>query len=238
MPSRPEAAPSWILIPDLGEPGTSLDLSADEARYLARVCRVRPGERVTATDGRGAAATLLVLEVGRGVRARVEALDRAEPPRRAWVLCGCPEGRRADWLVEKLAELGIERFVPVDCARARWPATAGRPERLERLAAAGLRQSRRRWLMQVDPPTGLGAALAGLPGSAPRWWADAAGTRRASPASEGLSVGLIGPAEGLDEIERNSLAASGWTAIALADARLRCETAAVAWACWWAAGAS
>src|SRR5262245_60805725 len=130
MRSRAEgAAPSFLWVPELpGEPGP-IELSAEETHYVGRVCRVRPGDRVLATDGRGGLARLRVVSLGSRARAEVERIDRTERRRRALVLSGAPEGRRGDWLVEKLAELGIESWQPVDCERARW---AGGPPALER----------------------------------------------------------------------------------------------------------
>ncbi len=234
MRSRADATPSFLLLPEIPEPGAELVLPADEAHYAARVCRVRAGERVQATDGRGALATLAVLDVRGGVRARVEGRAVEAPRRAAHVLCGAPEGRRADWLVEKLAELGVGTLTLVDAERARWPAAA-RPERLERLAAAALRQSRRRWRLAIEGPRPLAAALAAL-GDGERWLADPEGERRPPVPGAGRTVGAIGPAEGFSEAERTSLVGCGFRLIALADARLRCETAAIAWASWWALG--
>jgi len=202
---------------------------------VARVCRARPGEHVEATDGRGALAVLRLTRVRGGVAAEVVSITRQEPGRGAWVLCGPPEGERADWLVEKLGELGILRFVPVDCDRASWKRARGRRARWGRLAVAALRQSRRLQLMALDEPIRLEQALADLPAEATLWLADASG---AAPAREpsgaaGLAVGLVGPAGGLTDRERELALRKGFRPVCLSDARLRTETAALAWGAWW-----
>jgi 16S rRNA (uracil1498-N3)-methyltransferase len=233
-----EAAPSFILVHELPEPGGRLTLPEDESHYLVRVCRVRPGERVSATDGRGGLAILRMLEGGRNAALEVDACERATPQRTAWVLAGSPEGTRGDWVVEKLAELGVAVFQPVDCERGGWEGMKGRQDRWQRLAAAALRQSRRRFLMQIRAPEPLEAAIDALPEGSPGWLADATGpvaSRIAAP-RDGLAVGLIGPAAGLAARERGLVSARGFRPIALSDGRLRAETAALAWACWWSAG--
>lgn len=202
---------------------------------MARVCRARPGDLVEATDGRGALAVLRLTQVRGDVVAELVSITREEPRRQAWVLCGPPEGERADWLVEKLAELGIVRFLPVDCDRAVWKRARGRRARWGRLAVAALRQSRRLHLMAVDEPVRLEQALADLPSEATLWLADASG---AAPAPErsgpaGLAVGLVGPAGGLTDRERVLAIRSGFRPVCLSDARLRTETAALAWGVWW-----
>jgi hypothetical protein len=67
--------------------------------------------------------------------------------------------------------------------------------------------------------------------------ADAEGERGAGSLGEvPLDRVAIGPASGFDPSEREALRNAGFTPICLASARLRTETAAVAWASLWAAG--
>lgn len=233
----PEAAPSLLLVEDLPGVGRRATLTEHESHYLTRVCRARIGDRASATDGRGALATVRLVSGGRSAVVEVERLERAEPARQAWVLAGPPEGERGDWMVEKLAELGVVAFQPLDCERGTWGRLAGRTERWRRVAIAALRQSRRRFLLEVRPPLALGEAVTSLPAGGERWLADpigpAAGSLRG--ASQGLSVGLIGPSAGLSAAERERVIEAGFAPISLSDGRLRTETAAMAWACWWAA---
>jgi len=232
-----DAAPALLYLPTLPAPGGRVALAAEDSHYVARVCRARVGESVEGTDGSGRRALLRLIEVRDGVTVEVESVADEPRGRRAWVLCGAPEGERADWLVEKLAELGIERFVPVDCSRAAWRLAAGRKARWERLAIAALRQSRRTRLLTVDEPAPLERALAALPETRSRWLADASGAVPVGPtAVSELSVVLVGPSPGLDEREREAVAAAGFRSLRLAEARLRTETAALAWAALWSSG--
>lgn len=235
---RADAAPSFILIPELPDPGGRVTLDAEESHYLLRVCRVRPGDRVSGTDGRGALATLRVIESGARAEVEVEACLRAQRTRTAWVLAGAPEGERGDWLVEKLAELGVGIFQPIHCERGRWEKTEARMERWRRLAVAALRQSRRRHLMDLRSPVSLDEAMATIPGKAVGFLADPSGAPAASipPPAAGEAAGLIGPAAGFSETEHVSIKSRGFQSMALADSRLRTETAALAWASWWASG--
>jgi 16S rRNA (uracil1498-N3)-methyltransferase len=234
-----DAAPALLYLPGLPEAGGRFELAAADAHYVARVCRAQVGERVEATDGRGARAALRLVEVRRGVVVQVEAVTLEPAGRSAWVLCGAPEGERADWLVEKLAELGIGRLLPVDSGRGRWRSASGRRARWERLAVAALRQSRRLRLMAVEEPAPLQEVLSSLPAGGSRWLADPSGAR----AAHGLGgsggdpvIGLVGPSGGFDEGERQAAFAAGFQPLCLSDARLRTETAALAWAAWWSAG--
>lgn len=228
------------MVEELPGPGARLVLPEDQSHYLTRVCRARTGDRVSATDGRGALATLRILEGGRAAKLEVERWERIERAREAWVLCGPPEGERGDWMVEKLAELGVAVLQPVDCERADWERLKGRAERWRRLTVAALRQSRRRFLLEVREPLPLAEALEGLGEGGARWLGDAAGPpgTTITPAGSGRSIGLLGPAPGLSDREREAVAGHGFVAICLSDGRLRTETAALAWASWWSAAAS
>jgi 16S rRNA (uracil1498-N3)-methyltransferase len=234
-----DAAPALLYLPGLPEPGARLELAAADAHYVARVCRARVGERVEATDGRGARAALRLVEVRRGVVVELEAVTREPALRQSWVLCGAPQGERADWLVEKLAELGVGRFLPVDTVRGRWRAASGRRARWERLAIAALRQSRRLHLMAVEEPAPLQQALSSLPPGSSCWLADLSGAvtgHGLAPTGVDPTIGLIGPSGGLDDGERQAALVAGFQPLRLSDARLRTETAALAWAVWWSAG--
>jgi 16S rRNA (uracil1498-N3)-methyltransferase len=232
-----DGAPSLVYVPDLATAGDEVTLPADEVHYLRRVCRVRPGERVRASDGAGLRAWLEVGSLERHSRARVHDRERDRPTRTAWVLCGAPEHHRADWLVEKLAELGVHVFQPLDLERARFDDARERRERWERLTIAALRQSRSAWRLEVREPLTLGAALATLPEGAERWVADPDGAMGARPAAA-ASIGVIGASQGFADHEAERLAAAGFQGIALSPNRLRTETAAVAWAAWWGAAGS
>jgi 16S rRNA (uracil1498-N3)-methyltransferase len=230
-----DAIPALLYLPSLPGPGESQVLPPPEAHYVARVCRARIGERLEATDGRGGLATLRVASLRGEVLVEVIAWTEQADPRRAWVLCGAPEGARGDWLVEKLAELGIERFQPVDCARGAWRKAAGRQARWERLAIAALRQARRVRLMRVEPVAPLPEVLARLPEGSARWLADAGGASLPSGVMDSteLSIGFIGPSGGLEGEERGQLLAVGMKPVRLSAGRLRTETAALAWGAWW-----
>ena len=138
-----ETSPSLLLVEDLPGVGRRVALPEDESHYLIRVCRARPGDRVSATDGRGALATLRMVEGGREAVVEVETCARSERTRVARVLCGPPEGERGDWMIEKLAELGVAVFQPLDCERGGWERMKGRAERWRRLAGRDPRRCSR-----------------------------------------------------------------------------------------------
>jgi len=236
MHSRAEAAPSWLYLSGLASLRAECTLEGDEAHYLARVVRARPGEQVHATDGAGLVVTFEVLESRPQVRLR-QVSSREQPLERELHLAvGAPEGERIDWLVEKAAELGATRLTPIDGERAAW--SDWRVGRLERLAIAGLRQSLSCHLLRLDAPIALTEWLSALPVEGERFEAARDGVSAAAhraPAA-GMSRIVIGPSSGFSSDERKRLSQGYFSPIAFASGRLRTETAGVVAAAWWAAG--
>ena len=232
----PEAAPSYLWIEELAPPGSRLELPPAEGRYLRTVCRAQPGELVTITDGRGGLARAEVATIGRVVFLEVRSIETRTRLREGRLLGGAPEGERADWLIEKLAELGIAVLQPVDFARARWRRAESRAPRWRRIALAALRQSRGTFALEIRAPAPLAQILEELPPEAERWVAEASGPRvpRAAGSDSRLSMGLVGPSAGLTGQELSTILGRGFRPIQLSDNVLRTETAALAWASWWA----
>ena len=228
-----DAAPSLVWAPELPDVGGTLELESDESHYVSRVCRARIGERLLATDGRGAVAETVLRATGRVVTAEVVSRTHRERSRVATLACGAPDGERGDWLVEKLAELGIARWQPVDCERGAWRGGATRLERWRRLARAALRQSRQAWEMEIAEPAPLEGFVRECDAGGTRWFADPEGVRRHGGSARETLV--VGPAEGLSPAERAFLAGQGFEAISLGPSRLRTETAAICAAALWQA---
>jgi len=237
MRSAAEAAPSLLDVPAQRTLGARFALEDEEARYVTRVVRAREGEQVTASDGAGLVATLRIEQLKPALVVVLDSASEHPRPPSARVLCGAPEGERGDWLVEKLAELGVTDLQPVDTERERWPAR--REARWERLAVAALRQSRAAWRMSIHPALGLSDAMAAAREPV-RWLADSEGESAAGllEGAGGPAAAAIGPAPGFSEPERKALRGSGFTPVRLAVRRLRTETAALAVAALWAAARS
>lgn len=230
-----DAAPAFVLLDRLPAAGEELRVEGDEAHYLSRVVRARAGERVTATDGAGTIATLEVLESRPEVRLLGVSSRIVERPSPRTIWCGAPEGDRADWLVEKLAELSVAHLVLVDFERSAWERASARLERWKRLTAAGLRQSQSAFRMTISAPVGLPGLLAVLPPAFAGAMALPGATLAIgdAPRPAGGVTGVVGPSPGFSAGEVKLLQEAGFIPVSLGPSRLRTETAAMAMAvCW------
>jgi 16S rRNA (uracil1498-N3)-methyltransferase len=128
------------------------DLDEVDRHHLTSVLRLRPGEVVSVTDGRGGwrpcrvgAGGALVPE-GDIVRTR-----RPQPP--VTVGFAPVKGDRPEWAVQKLTELGVDRIVVLVAERSvvRWEGERGSRhlDRLRSVAHQAAMQSRQLWLPEV-----------------------------------------------------------------------------------------
>ena len=200
----------------------ALALSADDDHHLARALRLRPGERVSASDGRGNWRWCRWTADGLDADGHLQFEPRPSPP--LTVGFALVKGDRIiDWIVQKLTEIGIDSIVPVTTQRCvvRWDSrhAAENLQRMQRIARAAAMQSRRVWLPSVEPVAPLATVLA-RPGARA---ADASGDWL--PAAPPLEVSLIvvGPEGGWEATERDGFVRP----IRLGTQVLRTDTAAI-----------
>lgn len=134
----------------------------------AQVRRVQPGDALWLFDGSGREWPAEVVAMGRSrVDVRLgaaQAVDR-ELPLAVTLALGMPANERMDALVEKAAELGAARLVPLVCERSVLRLDGERAEKKRQhwqaVAIAACEQSGRARLMRVEAPQPLARALAG-----------------------------------------------------------------------------
>src|SRR5439155_11117754 len=94
-------------------------LNAAEAHHLRDVLRLPVGTVVEVFDDSGHVAGAAISHSDeRHVRVVVQALHEAAVTPALTVAAAVPKGERADWMVEKLSELGVDRFIPLVTARS------------------------------------------------------------------------------------------------------------------------
>ncbi|MDA8045580.1 MAG: RsmE family RNA methyltransferase, partial [Actinomycetota bacterium] len=159
-------AAAHVVVGDLDHPV----LDPEDAHHLKAVLRLRPGEAVGTTDGRGGFRPC-VWSGGSGLEPAGD-VD-VDPPRLPVLSVGFVpvKGDRPDWTVQKLTELGVDRIVVLSSERSvvRWEGERLGPHlaRLSRVARAAVMQSRQVWLPSVEWGGAVSDLLvAGLSGSA------------------------------------------------------------------------
>jgi len=187
-------------------------LSPEESRHAVKALRLAAGDRVTVFDPREAWSGEIESTDG-AVRIRLlEKLERSALPA-VTVAAAVPKGSRLDWMVEKLAELGVAAFQPVRFDRSVAELGEAKRKRLEKVALAAAKQSGAP-VMSIAPERPArdlpADALLASPGAA-------------DPLPRGAGLVVIGPEGGLTAAEEGRFARR----FALGPTILRIETAAV-----------
>jgi len=225
------AAAVIVLLPG-GEvaPDQLLQLGHDEAHHL-RVRRAEPGQHVALRDGVGLTGEAVLLEsTPKHALIRLVDVRRVPEPAPLELFVAAGDKERFGWLVEKAAELGVTRIVPVETERTAGVASglgSSHLNRLRRRALDAIKQSGAAWAPVLADVTAFADALRAASQSL-RWLADPLGAWPPERLDDGPAAVLIGPEGGLTVRERESAVAAGWTPVRLGDGILRFETAAIA----------
>ena len=195
-------------------------LGEDDQHHLGRVLRLRDGESVTASDGRGQWRACVWRDGALEVAGDVVAT--APPQMRCAVAFTPVKGDRNEWAVQKLTEIGIDEVIilaPTQHSVVRWSDADKQLRKLRVVAREAAMQSRRVWLPNVvglatlhEVCAGDGAAVADPNGVA---------LFTGVPPHAGVSLVVVGPEGGFAEEELPA----GVPRVQLGDTILRAETA-------------
>jgi 16S rRNA (uracil1498-N3)-methyltransferase len=213
-------------------------LTVEQAHHLRNVLRLPDGAPVELFDDSGQ-TTIGTLQLGGGDGAVVDVnsshiVPPPAPTLALTVAAAVPKGDRAQWMVEKLSELGVARFVPLAAQRSVvLPGGVAKLQRWQRIAIESARQSRRAGVMQVSPLLALHEALplAGSVGIVLSTDPAAVPLHFLAPTAGDTTHQrwiFIGPEGGWTQEELRAFETAAITAARLTTTILRIETAAIA----------
>ena len=209
-------------------------LTGPEGRHAAAVRRLRVGETLVLTDGRGRRAAGTVLEVGRGELAvQLDAAVSVDLPAvRVTLIQALPKGDRGEFAVELATEAGVDKIVPWSASRcvARW--TADRANRghtrWQNAAREAAKQSRRSHVPVVHDLASTAAVEARIREAAGAVLLHEAAelplTALPLPATGELLL-VVGPEGGVSDEELIAFRQAGAAAVRLGPEVLRTSTA-------------
>jgi 16S rRNA (uracil1498-N3)-methyltransferase len=220
-----------------------VELDGAEAHHLAGVRRFRAGDAVVLFNGDGAEYPATVTQVSK----RSVVLDISERRTRSVengrtieLAAPLPKGDRTAFLIEKLTEIGVTRFVPLRCERSVIDPGEGKLEKLERAVIEASKQCGRNTLMAIEPPVDWDDYVVpradeerciALPGerrglSPPETHGDCTYPAGINPAARPVRL-VVGPEGGFTTAEVEAARAAGWRPVSLGPRILRIETAAL-----------
>ncbi|KUP91671.1 16S rRNA (uracil(1498)-N(3))-methyltransferase [Tritonibacter horizontis] len=216
--------------------GQSVPLDRDQAHYLFGVMRLAVGAAVALFNGRDGEWQAEVAEAGKrgGVLACVAQSKPLQLPPDLWLLFAPIKKARTDFIVEKAAEMGAARILPV--ATDFTNSERIRQDRLQAHAVEAAEQCGGTYVPEVTELQKLAALLDHWPADRQLMFCDEAEVGQRlflDSADSGAAAGpwaiLIGPEGGFSPAERKRLHAMPHThVVSLGPRILRADTAAVA----------
>ncbi len=210
-------------------------LDGPEAHHLATVCRLRPGAEVCLFNGDGHQYPARVTHAARR-EVTLEVVQIETPERELAftleVAAPLPKGDRSQFLIEKLTELGVARFVPLECRFSNTHPREAKRAKLERYVIEASKQCGRNVLMQIDELTTWENYVGRGESGELRILAHPSATQACSRIEHvGATRLVVGPEGGFTDDEVAMAVGRGWQTMNLGPRILRVETAALAMTC-------
>ena len=211
-------------------------LDAEESRHAVRVLRLREGDEINVTDGRGNLYVCRIVTADdRACSVDVaETLSTFHSPLSTLHLAVAPTKNpsRMEWLVEKAVEIGVGEISLLQCDHSE--RTFLKTERLEKLAVSAMKQSLHTVLPAIHPAVTLRNLLSTThyPLPTQKFIAHCETDKPRTPLATALQPGqdtvvLIGPEGDFSEEEIALALENGFQPVSLGPSRLRTETAAL-----------
>lgn len=223
----------FLFAPALDTAEREVILDEDQSRHAVQVLRLRQGDPVGLTDGKGCSAQARIqAHDKRACTVQVEAMTRIPPPakqiRIAISLLKHPG--RFEWFLEKATEIGVSAIIPLQCERT--ARDHFRYNRMQQVIVSALLQSQQAWMPVLTAPVAFEMLGEQLMENENRLIAHCmAGPRQPLPlvgkAEAATVLMLIGPEGDFTPGELEQAVRWGCKPVYIGESRLRTETAGI-----------
>ncbi|KAJ8903243.1 hypothetical protein NDN08_004352 [Rhodosorus marinus] len=222
-----------VYLPGLRTAVAKCLVDVEESKHF-KSRRISSGKKVELFDGLGRVnkAEFIGFEKNRAEVLVGDTVKTKTPPIDLTAAIAFPKGARADWMVEKLTELGVSTIITLKTERSEGQVSPSKLERWRRLAVSACKQCRRDFLPTIHTEetsipqlaerirakewsVSIVAAFGGLP------------LNQVERRSSKCPVIIVGPEGGLTTSEEEQLLRSGCQPVSLGQNRLRVETASI-----------
>lgn len=207
-----------------------ITLGEDTSRHIVQVLRMKTGEQLNLTDGKGQLITAFITSEHKK-HCKVAVINRRyEPeiqPRTSIAISLLKNPSRFEWFLEKATEIGVREIIPLITARTE--KEKFRADRMQTICISAMLQSRQCWLPVLHQPSLLGQVL--QQASQPFKFIAHCEDRPRKPLWQEDrsqdSLLLIGPEGDFTSPEIDQALDAGFTPVTLGHTRLRTETAGI-----------
>ena len=211
-----------------------ISLEADTAKHIWQVLRMKEGENIILTDGKGTIAEGEIHVAERHkCNVSIKKVELEQRGHKVLHLCVAftKNNSRNEWLLEKATELGVGSIIPLSTSRAE--KVHIRYDRWAKILQSAILQSKQNYLPHLSNIMPLAAVIKQYAGVPQKFVAHCIEDGKRSPLPGMLkkdqdAILLIGPEGDFTQEEVNLCIAGGFEPVSLGAQRLRTETAAIA----------
>jgi 16S rRNA (uracil1498-N3)-methyltransferase len=135
-------------------------LNEETSKHVVQVLRMKVGEQLNLTDGKGSLLTCQITDDNRK-QCTVEVKSKIENPKSkksvTIAISLLKNTNRFEWFLEKATEIGVTEIIPLICERTE--KEKFRFERLNGICISAMLQSQQTWLPVLHQPTEFAAAI-------------------------------------------------------------------------------
>lgn len=226
---------SYFFVDQLALEAQDLILSEEQSKHIVQVLRMKTGEQLLLTEGKGAKAHATIVDDNRK-RCVVKIIsvkkEEESKPKISVAISLIKNASRFEWFLEKATEIGVNEIIPLLCERTE--KEKFRLDRMQNILVSAILQSQQCWLPVLHEPITFEKLVKQkrqdqkfiahcLPGQSKQQLSSF--TNPSSLISP--SVILIGPEGDFTEKEIQLALDEKFIPVALGNTRLRTETAGV-----------
>lgn len=208
-----------------------LRLTKDESNHAVNVLRLSKGDKITVLDGKKVYKGKIVNPDPENVEVKIDRISKPElEVPRVIVYQGLPKGKKPEFIVEKLTELGIDEIIFFESERSISKISKNKSNRIKRIAISAVKQSGRGTIPEIKLTKSLQISeteegeqrLLFSPGSE----TDLKSMEKDLKAARKITT-FVGPEGGFTDKEINKIKNTGAGVVKLESPVLRSETAAL-----------
>jgi 16S rRNA (uracil1498-N3)-methyltransferase len=128
-------------------------LDEDTSRHVVQVLRMKEGEKLNLTEGKGSLITAEVIDAHKkhcSVKIIDSQLKTQDSRKVAIAISLLKNTSRFEWFLEKATEIGVTEIIPLICERTE--KQKFRYDRMKGICISAILQSQQRWLPILDEP--------------------------------------------------------------------------------------
>jgi len=207
---------------------TNFTLNEDTSKHVIQVLRMRNGEQLQLTNGKGKIITVEIISENKKV-AEVKVLSTSNIALRSSnitiAISLIKNTNRFEWFLEKATEIGISEIIPLLCERTE--KQNFRHDRMKNILVSAMLQSQQAWLPKLHEPIKYSEAVK-YSSQQNKYIAHCVEEEKKqlnNGANNQSSIILIGPEGDFTKDEIDLAVANNFIPVTLGNTRLRTETA-------------